>query len=60
MTRPWNDRLLNDDHTEIPVVRPSSYGYAQPLAGPPSRKRKRPLGFVAHQTKKPRRIRKPK
>jgi hypothetical protein len=39
-------RPLNDDHTTVPNVRPSSYGYAQPDPTRKSRRKKRPLGFI--------------
>ncbi len=44
--------LLNDDHTDIAIVRPSSYGYAQPNPQHVSHKKKHPLGFTQHDTKK--------
>ena len=55
-------RLLNDDFTDIQIVRPSSYGYAQPDMQKVSRRKKRPLGFIHPEPpKKPRqRTAKPK
>lgn len=41
--------LLDDDVSDTAIVRPSSYGYAQPLGGVPEAKdleRKIPIGFV--------------
>jgi len=53
MALPWSDRLLNDDHTDIKVVTPQTYGFAQADATKQSRKRKHPLGFTQHESKRP-------
>lgn len=38
--------MLRDNHRDVPIVRPTSYGYAQPDREHKSRRRKRPLGFI--------------
>lgn len=38
--------LPNDDHTDVSIVRPSSYGWAQADPEHKSRRKKRPIGFV--------------
>lgn len=38
--------FLNDDGTDVKIVRPSSYGYAQSDPTRKSHRKKRPLGFV--------------
>ena len=38
--------LLSDDFTNIEIVRPSSYGYAQPDQTAKRTKRKNPIGFA--------------
>lgn len=48
------DRLLNDDFTDIKIVRVSSYGYAQADATKKSHKRKHPIGFAPPAKAKPR------
>ena len=45
--------LLNDDRTDIRIVVPSSYGYAQPDPTRKSRKKKHPLGFIPPKPKIP-------
>lgn len=44
-------RLLNDDQTDVAVVRPSSYGYAQPDPDHKSHKKKHPIGFAPPKPK---------
>jgi hypothetical protein len=44
--------LPNDDHTDIAIVRPSSYGFAQADYERKSRRKKHPLGFTQLETKR--------
>jgi hypothetical protein len=44
--------LPNDDLTDIQIVRPSGYGYAQGFYDRKSRRKKNPFGFTELETKR--------